>query len=203
MDIFSKIDTLINIIEEYLEKGERKIIDTFDPKEKAQKEREVRNQAPAAFPLSYSPGGEKEEASKHGLHPESIDFHTGNVRYAPGNEVENKESKNYGKQKDYPTYSEHVIIHGGKPIGMISVHHQHPSVHNRAQNKLGYSFENSIDIHAPSIHPSGHSVIRGKAKEYLASKAFREQVDAHNEEKHGYEKPKFWMAGKKKPDKGD
>lgn len=179
MWIVNKIDQLINAVEDFLEKGERKIVRPY--------------QAPSAKPLGGAP-------AQHGIKSDSLSFHTGKVRYqSVGSEGSTE------KPRDHATYSEHVIIHNGKPIGMATVHHSHPSDHGRVTGggaRATYH-DHSVEIHAPGVHPDAHGLLRQKVKDHVNSKEFKGMVDKHNEEKHGYVKPKGWMYSGKKDGKKD
>lgn len=176
MKIVERIDALIKSLEEFIEKGERKIIRQYQ----------------ASKPKDFKP------AADHGLSSSKLTFHTGKVTYAPRGTAE--------KPYDHATYSEHVIIHDNKPIGLATVHHSHPSDHGKVSgggNKSLYH-DHAVTIHAPGVHPDAHGLLRQKVKDHVNSKEFKSMVDKHNEEKHDYVKPKGWMySGKPKDGKND
>lgn len=166
MSIFSRFDDLIKTMETFfdLEKGDRKIVDTTKKWKSA-----VENKTPAV---------------QHKLDAGGITMHTGSVKYAPAGSHENTH--------DHATYSEHVILHHNQPIGYATVHHAHPLDHGRANDAHhGTAHEHSVAIHAPGIHEDAHAMLRGKVKEHVNSRAFKNKVDEHNQEVHDYVKPKF------------
>ena len=136
------------------------------------------------------PKSDDKPAVKSGLQPSKVTMHTGKVRYAPMGTSD--------RPRDHAAYSEHVILHDNKPIGLATVHHSHPSDHGKITNKLGGAHEHSVEVHAPSIHQDDHGMLRAKVREHVNSKDFKRQVDKHNEDKHDYKRPKFWLDDKKK-----
>lgn len=177
MKIVERIDALIKSLEEFIEKGERKIIRQYQ---------------------ASRPKDTNTSSAGHGLSSSKLTFHTGKVNYAPRGGVD--------KPYDHATYSEHVIIHDDKPIGHATVHHSHPSDHGKVSgggNQAVYH-DHDVKIHAPGVHPDAHGLLRQKVKDHVNSKEFKSMVDKHNEEKHGYVKPKSWMySGKSKDGKND
>jgi len=170
MSIFSRFDDLIKSMQELfdLEKGERKIVDTTKKWKSA-----VHNDAPA---------------KSHDISSHSLSFHTGKIHYAPAGSTENPH--------DHATASEHVIIHNQKPIGYATVHHAHPRDVGRAKDAAtGTSHEHQVEIHAPSVHPDAHPLLRAKVREHVNSKEFKDQVTEHNKKHYDYEKPKGGFSG--------
>ena len=133
------------------------------------------------------------EVSHGGVKGSDVTLHTGKVRYAP--------HESSDTPHDYVTHSEHVLVHKGVPVGIASVHHAHPL--DKGRVKGGKVHENTVSVHAPSMHQDAHSTLKTRVHEHVNSPEFKHLVDEHNIETHGYEKPKFWMAGTKKPQKKD
>jgi len=172
MSLSGRIEEMIKCIEEVfdLEKGERRYVDPSKKKWKS----EVKS----------------EPSREHDISSHQLGFHTAKVKYAPAGSTENPH--------DHPTHSEHVIIHGNKPIGYATVHHAHPRDNNKVKDAgHGTTYEHQVDIHAPSVHPSAHPLIRAKMREHLKSPAFKEIVNEHNKEHYNYDPKKGFSSGGK------
>jgi hypothetical protein len=116
-------------------------------------------------------------AVARGLKGSDLHIHTGKIRYAPAGTSD--------KPRDHATYSEHVLFHKGKPVGLATVHHAHPSDHGKIHGggTQGKYNDHSVDIHAPGVHSDAHGILKAKVKEHVNSKEFTSIVSEHNKDK--------------------
>jgi hypothetical protein len=96
----------------------------------------------------------------------------------------NKENPN-----DKATYSEHILIHHGKPSALLGVHHTDDGQHD-------------VKILDGKVEPKMEASVRAKVRAHTKSSEFSKHVNDHNKKHYDYDKPKIgWMFANKKDKK--